>query len=120
MLCTTRPYRFLLRALKRAIAAIFSRQTPEEQRRGITIFQNDRGLNAADVFVFGPMAKLVLSDVGLSERDLAVCRALLPSGIPWLGKYRTQLAEMFQDELLPDPGDNNDSVRGGVKKGVVQ
>src|SRR5215467_7816065 len=73
--------------LRRSVVAIFSRQTPEEQRRGITMFQNERGLNAADVFVFGPMAERVLSGAGLSERDLAVCRALLPSGIPWLGKY---------------------------------
>ena len=66
------------------------------------------------------MAERLVNGEWLSERDLAVCRTPLPNGMPWLGKYRTQLAESFQNELLPDPGDNNDSLRGGLDKGVVR
>lgn len=90
--------------LKTALLAIYSKQTPQEQRRGRTISRNHRGFNASDVHVFGPMAERVVNGEELCERDLAVCRTLLPNGIPWLGKYRSQLAESFRDELLSSAG----------------
>jgi hypothetical protein len=62
--------------LETALVAIYSKQTLQERRRGRTISRNQRGFNASDVYVFGPMAERFVNGEGLSERDLAVCRSL--------------------------------------------
>ena len=104
--------------VENAVVALFSKQEPKEQESKRTLVQNRRGFNKPDAGVFSAMAEHLLAGHRLSAEELAICRKPSKGGMPRLGKYRRQLAEIFQADLLPNTGANSDSVDSGAGNGV--
>ena len=83
---------FVFKALK---ALFWRRQTSPERRVSMTFRRNGAGFSKANAKRMSRLARKVTKAGRLSGKDLAYCRAPMGNGIPRLGKYRVQLAEIF-------------------------
>lgn len=76
-----------------ALLTIHSGQTLEEQKGHFTVEQNGVGFNSVDAPIMSSFAEQVLSGRYLSERQLGICKTVLP-------KYAKQLT-LLQRSILP-------------------
>lgn len=84
--------------VKQIILYLYSKQTDTEQSSSVTVESNGKGFNAVDAPIMSSFSKQILAGRGLSEKQLATARLILP-------KYSKQLSEMeWQSVSIPSIG----------------
>lgn len=81
------------KAVARAILALYSRQTADEQQSENTKHQNNIGFNAFDSKIMSSFAKTLHTKKILSEKQIACSRKLLQ-------KYAGQLASIANEKMV--------------------
>jgi hypothetical protein len=85
--------------VEQSIVALYKRQTELERAAGVTIDDNDKGMQQADAKLFGQYARQIMSGTHLSVDQLAEARRPWHRGktpVITIGKYRKQLVRMIE------------------------
>lgn len=87
------------KALYRAIVLIADYQTPEEKATGSTLDHNGVGFGTVDAEFLTSMALRIKSGVGLTPKQLAICRNKMP-------KYWRQLMIISKQKMEKEKSEN--------------
>ena len=85
--------------VEQSIVALYKRQTELERAAGVTIDDNDRGMQQADAKLFGQYARQIMGGTHLSSEQLTEARRPWHRGktpVITIGKYRKQLVRMIE------------------------
>lgn len=86
------------KAVARAVVAINTRQTLDEQASENTRYDNGRGFTSADARMGTSMANFYTKFGYLTEKQTAYWRRPNAKGIPRINKYAGQLVEIAQEK----------------------
>lgn len=85
--------------VENCIVALYKRQTQLEQAAGVTIDDNERGMQQADAKLFGQYARQIMGGSHLSSEQLNEARRPWHRGktpVITVGKYRKQIVRMIE------------------------